>query len=331
MLRLDDASVEDLRATGAAQLREFRLGGLAPCRSNADSGSCHGRSELEEVDFEKCILVDRMQWDALLAHRTPESLHVSFFDMPATLEVYLDARCFEVEDVTAEVASPEAVDWLDYPLAHHGGDPCPHLLWAYRGATAFRERRNVPRAEVTSWLQSQPPKGLSENRLKRTAKNLVPRVYRGENNLRREVFAKLPMASEIDGLPFVNFALKCALAAWYGWQRLDAASASDALETLARMLQDLGFATSAIEDLVQMISGHPMSTLEVTALVKCVEQKARMDAAKHSTNSKLHLAPDCGSRRPGLQAVDVPVDGEKAELEGPGASGPGRNKPLRYW
>lgn len=331
LLRLDDASVEDLRATGKARLREFCLGGLALRQTAARGGSRPIGSELEQVDFAKCILVDRMQWEALAALRTPESLWVRFSDMPLTREVYLDDLCFEDEDVTGEVASPDVVDWLDYPLAHLRGDPCPHLLWAYRGAMAFRERRDAPRSEITEWLRHQPPKELFNNRLIRTARNLVPYDYRENKNLDRRAFAKLPLATEIDSLPAVGFALKCALAAWYWWQELDPAREGMKLEALARMLLDLGFLELAILDLVQMISGYPLPTLEVTALVERVMHEARMDAAKHSTNSQLQLSSDGGSRRAGLQAGDMPADGEKAELEGPGASGPGRDKPVRYW
>ena len=330
LLRLDDASVEDLRATGKARLREFRLGGLALRQAAARDGSRPIGSELEQVDFAKCILVDRMQWEALVALRTPESLWWRFSHMPLTREVYLDDLCFEDEDVTGEVASPDVVDWLDYPLAHLRGDPCPHLLWAYRGAMAFRERRDAPRSEITEWLRHQPPKELFNNRLIRTARNLVPYDYRENKNLDRRAFAKLPLATEIDSLPAVGFALKCALAAWYWWQELDTAREGVKLETLARMLLDLGFLELAIVDLVKMISDHSLSTREVTGLVRRAMQKTHMDSAKDSNNSHLYPSPADGFRRTSPQDSNEAADNGKAELEDARASGPGLYKPLGY-
>lgn len=331
LLRLDDASVEDLRATGTAKLRVFRLGGLAPCRTPPDNGSGWSSSELQEVDFEKCILVDRLRWEALLAQRTPEALRISFSDMSVTLAVYLDDLCFEIDDVTAGAALQPVGTWIDDPLTDIVGDPCPHLLWAYRGALAFQQRRDAAPSEVMEWLRNKPPKELFNRRLIRTAKNLVPYRYRRQKDLKRQVFVKLPLASEIERIPAIGLALKCALAASCGWRELHRDGGASH-EALARMLLDLGFGNLAIQDLVQMISGHEMSPAEGDDLVERVMRRERIDAAKTtSASSKLEVSPASGDRRTAQPLAGMPPDSEEAGLEGSRASGPPRDKPVRYW
>lgn len=299
LLRLDDATLEDLRMLGVAKVRDFISGGLAFCRVPQPDKGTSPTPMFKEVVFDKCHLFDKAHWTEVRRSR----LHVLRpWDLPQQVtDILLENVYLEAGDVASipEIAAAPLIEiiaetsgspstnfgsekaWEEYPLEAKGHPLPPHLLWLYRGALAIRDGTlEGSKGAITDWLETVPPRGTF-GRVLGTAVNLLNPDYRYAEALNDNALGQLPKAVELEALGYLGPYMRSALCAHHYWNESDNGTLQARRARLASKLLGLGFQKTAIGHLVQMISGRSLKDAARAKMLATISQEAKNLAIAH--------------------------------------------------
>lgn len=337
LLRLDDATLEDLRMLGVAKVRDFISGGLAFCRVPQPDNGTSPTPMFKEVVFDKCHLFDKAHWTEVRRSR----LHVLRpWDLPQQVtDILLDDVYLEASDVASIILSPATSPsnpeteecssastdplpgqvWERYPLAAGGHELPTQLLWLYRGALAIRDKTLESTKEaITSWLRTVPPEGTF-GRTRLTAVNFLNPQYRYADALNDSALEQWPNAAELKALGYMGSHLRCTLGIYHAWLAADEGRLADRWVRFATKLLQLGFTKSSSEHVIEMISGRKLKEedkIKRWAVVDLEINNLAIAKAKHSRAVANMAVPEQSRTKSTVCTGETRPDAEKLGSSG---------------
>lgn len=298
-LRVDPAVLTEILVSGSCHTSRFVIDGYAittpPGKSGRKLGACDPGtpfetkgSALKWFTFDLAVIIDKRHWAAAstfapLDMPPIESLSLQF-------EIGVDDLFVLASDFDAlKRESRQATELVSYPFDHR--ERMPGIYWMFQAA--YAQHHQIPplaKEDVRRWLNDHAPKKTFEYGSIRAAEKFAwPKVDRRQGGSGRGRFVLDDLDQWADRknyeFDFISLGLSFVLAIADWWVEIVRISPNESLVTLAKKLDENGFAGLEVKDLCYLIGGSKLSKEEIGELESHLarkEKEERIAAAKKS-------------------------------------------------
>lgn len=329
LLRLVEDNIREIIATGDCVVEDFSLGGLKLSNASFEGSTENARDEsrpgqqVDEVDFLKCFLVNKIAWSAQLTPLTPNSAWATYEDF--AYHPRIGVKDLYIESLDLAMLQSEAIPRVEPKPSTSMGDrqwpPAIQVLyevsvafntgaigWEDRGEPTPSEKRY---AAIIEWIEMNTSREVSRKKWKRTVKTIVPVDYNRSIHLKE---ARLPQLPEDLRVPrdHLSVAVYCAMTIAQSWLGRPKAEQGSKYE-LASLLLEVGFKDTAVVDLVSMVMGIA-APVEKTDVREFIRKAGEILAVRERTKRRVRL-PQLSAKqgRSGLLSVGSSINDEHSQ------------------